>query len=152
MSPSPIVLTILWAVLFALFVLLESASVQLVSIWFAAGALASFLASFFIHGWFAQLLIFVVVSVLLLLLTRPILKRTLDTHKVHTNADAAIDRPAVVTQTIHNLQGTGRIQSDGLSWNARSNDPNAVIEVGAAVVITRIEGVTAYVDRQETIV
>ena len=65
---------ILWAVVFVLTVILELATAQIVSIWFAAGALAAFIASFFLP-FEAQLIIFVLVSVLFLVATRPLLNK-----------------------------------------------------------------------------
>ncbi len=150
LSPSTM-MTIFWGVLFVAFVIAETATVQLICIWLAAGSLASFLVSFFVPNIMVQTVIFVVVSTLLLVFTRPLLKKFITPKRVKTNADSLVGREAIVSQTIDNLRGTGRIMADGLSWNARSDDPGTVIAPNEVVVISRIEGVTAFVSRQETI-
>ena len=65
LSPSTM-MTIFWGVLFVAFVIAETATVQLICIWLAAGSLASFLVSFFVPNILVQTVIFVVVSTLLL--------------------------------------------------------------------------------------
>lgn len=145
-------LAIIWAALFVVFVVTETLTIQLVSIWFAAGALVSFfLALFVTDSLLVQLAVFVAVSVLLLVCTRPLLRGVLHQKTVRTNADRSIGQEAIVTQRIDNLRGTGRILADGLSWSARAEDPGTVIDVNETVVITRIQGVTAFVSRQETL-
>ena len=56
---------LLWGGLFVLTVLTEFATQQLVSIWFAAGALAGFLAACFGASPVVQIVLFVVISVVL---------------------------------------------------------------------------------------
>lgn len=137
---------ILWGSLFVAFVIAESVSAQLISIWFAAGSLVSFLIALFTDSWALQILAFILVSVLLLLLTRPLLKKFIVPKMVKTNAsDSLLGKECVVLQEINNLRGTGRISDDGLSWNARSDDPDMVIPENATVQVVRLQGVTAYV-------
>ncbi|HQH63959.1 MAG TPA: NfeD family protein, partial [Clostridiales bacterium] len=64
-----------WIALFVVLVIIEAATVQLVTIWFAAGALAAFIAALLDVQFWLQLLIFVAVSVLALALTRPLVKK-----------------------------------------------------------------------------
>lgn len=139
---------ILWGCLFVVFVIAESVSAQLISIWFAAGSLISFLMALFTDSWVLQILAFILVSVALLLLTRPLLKKFIAPKMVKTNAaDSLPGKECVVLQEINNLQGTGRISDEGLSWNARSEDPDQIIPEHATVRVVRLQGVTAYVAR-----
>ena len=134
---------IFWGALFIVLVIAESISLQLVSIWFAVGSAAAFIASLFRAPILAQIILFLVISTLLLIFTRPIVRKAKATHKP-TNADAVIGKEGVVTEKIDNLRGVGRVQVDGLSWNARSED-NLIIEKDAVIQIGRIEGVTVFV-------
>lgn len=134
---------IFWGILFIATVVIESMTVQLISIWFSVGSAAAFIAAVFHAPLSVQLILFLVLSVLLLICTRPLVRKI---STKPTNADALIGKAGIVTETIDNLQNRGRAKIDGLSWNARSTD-SSLIEEGAAVKVVRLEGVTAYVER-----
>lgn len=139
----------IWGALFVILILVESATAQLVSIWFAAGSLAAMLVSVFTDSLWIQLLVFIGVSFLLLLATRPFIQKLRLRHDA-TNADSAVGQEGITIVQINNLMEEGRIKLQGLSWNARSEN-NEVIPVGAKVKVVRIEGVTAYVMPLETL-
>jgi len=137
--------TLIWALLVVAFAVAEGATVGLTSIWFALGALASMIASFFIKGIWTQIWIFLIVSLLTLLALRPIAARYFS-KKDHqpTNADRIVGKEAVVLEEICNLENRGRIKVMGQEWAARSvGEEN--ISKGAVVVIQSIEGVKVYV-------
>lgn len=139
----------IWGALFVILILVESATAQLVSVWFAAGSLAAMIASVFIDSLWIQLLIFIVVSLVLLLATRPFVQKLRLRHEA-TNADSAVGQEGITIVEINNIMEEGRIKLQGLSWNARSED-DQVIPVGTKVRVVRIEGVTAYVTSLETV-
>ena len=89
----------IWGILFVLAVVAEIVSFQLVSIWFAAGALAAFLAACFGGSVMLQIILFLAVSVVLLLFTRPIAKKIFSFGIRDTNTQE-IGRTASVIQTI----------------------------------------------------
>ncbi len=137
---------LLWGILFVVFVIVETVTTQLVSIWFAAGALAAFLTALFTDSIAIQLVVFLAVSVLLLLFTRPLLKRFIIPKIQKTNAaDVLVGKHCKVVDTIDNSKGSGRIQDGGLQWNARNHIDDQPIAAGTMVEVMRIEGVTAYV-------
>ena len=88
------------------------------------------------------------VSLLMLLLTRPIAVRYLNTKVVHTNADSLIGKEAVVIERIDNIQGTGAARIEGKEWTARSVRPEQTIEAGEIVMVRSIEGVKLMVGRR----
>lgn len=134
---------IFWGVLFVVLIIAESFTLHLVSIWFAVGSAAAFIASIFHAPLIVQVILFIAISILLLIFTRPIVQKAKATHKP-TNADAIIGKNGVVIETIDNLHNLGRIQIEGLSWNSRSTE-NILIEKGTIVRIEHIEGVTVFV-------
>lgn len=137
---------IIWGALFVFFVVFESITTQLVTIWFAAGALGAFFVALATDSLALQIVVFLVISVVLLIFTRPFMKKFLEPRYTKTNAaDTLVGKPCVVTEEINNLQNTGRIAEHGLGWNARSQDDQVVIPVGTTVSVVRLEGVTAYV-------
>lgn len=136
---------IIWIVLGIVFAVIEGATVQLVSIWFAIGAAAAAVISGFGFDFIMQFFVFCAVSGLLLAVTRPLVKKKIAVPKQSTNADSNIGRIAVVLEEINNSAATGRVNVAGLDWTARS-DTNAVIPVGKNVKVLRIEGVKLIVE------
>ena len=94
-----------------------------------------------------QIFWFVIVSVATLVLTRPLVKRYVDSRSVATNADRSIGRAAVVTERIDNLAATGAVKLDGVVWTARSTDDAVAIETGERVTVRAIECVKLIVER-----
>lgn len=140
---------IFWGVLFVVLVVVETTSVQLIAIWFAIGSAASFVSSLLHASFPVQLIVFIVTSTLLLLVTRPFLKKVMHKSTVPTNADAIIGKSGIVTQSIENVKNQGRAKIDGLTWSVRSIDDGPIPE-GEIVHVVKIEGVTAFVTAKHT--
>lgn len=141
---------IVWLVICIASVVLEAASPQLTSIWFALGGLAALITSFIKPDlWWLQLLIFVIVSAAALAATRPLAKKLLSKKAERMNADRFIDEEAVVVQKISNVLGEGQVKSKGTIWSAKTEDENETVDVGEAVIIKRIEGVKVIVKKKE---
>ena len=136
-----------WIVALLIFLAVEAVSAGLVSIWFAAGALAALICAL-LHGpvWL-QGVWFVVISAVPLILTRPLVKKYVNAKSVATNADRNIGRSAVVTERIDNLAGTGTVKLDGVLWTARSASERT-IEPGATVLVREIQGVKLLVEEE----
>ncbi len=139
---------ITWGILFVGLVILELSTMQLISVWFAAGSLAAFIAAALNVAPLGQAIIFVAVSILLLAVTKPLLRKFKVGNKIPTNLDAEIGRTAVVTEEINDAANTGRVKIGGVNWRARTRD-NTVIAVGSTVTVAEISGTTAYVTNSE---
>ena len=131
----------IWLVVIVLAVAIEATSPQLVSIWFAVGALASLVASMLVWPLWVQLLLFVGVTLLSVLLTRPLVKKRLDVRTVQTNSDRYVGMQGIVLQTIDNTQGVGQVKVQGSIWAARSEQADVKIPENTTVTVVRIEGV-----------
>lgn len=131
---------VIWGALIIIFGILEAASAQLVSIWFVFGAIASLIAALLNAPVVAQIIIFVVVSVLTLVATRPIVKKHLNAKTVPTNADRILGCDAIVIEKIDNIESVGQVKIDGNVWSARSVD-GTTIPVDSIVTIEKMEGV-----------
>lgn len=136
---------LIWGGLFVLTVVAEIISQQLISIWFAAGALAAFVAACFGASPVIQCVLFVAVSVLLLVCTRPIVKKVFTFGIKDTNTQE-IGRIAVVIQPIDPIKGTGRVRLDGVDWIAVSQN-GAVIPEQTSVRIEAVEGTKLFVSQ-----
>lgn len=138
---------IVWIVLAAVFAVVEACTVQLVSVWFALGALAALISETLGAQRVIQLVVFVAVSVAALALTRPLVKRFSAAQIQPTNADMCIGQQAVVTQDINNTDGVGSAKVRGVEWTARSSD-GSEIPKGETVTVKAIEGVKLIVERK----
>ncbi len=141
--------SLLWLALVVFFAVIEGVTPQLVSIWFAGGALVSLIVSLFGAPVWVDVIVFVAVSAVLLALTRPLVKRRFAKQIVKTNADALVGGKAVVTQTIDNTEGVGLAKILGQVWSARSVTGETIPE-GTAVIVERIEGVKLIVSVKES--
>lgn len=133
--------TLVWLAITIIAAVVEAAVPSLVSIWFVPGGIAAFIASLLHAELWLQIVLFLVVSCIALVATRPLVKKFHNRELVSTNADMAVGEVGVVTEKIENLTGEGRVNILGKSWSARSVDPEVVIQAGEKVVVEKIEGV-----------
>lgn len=136
-----------WVAALVVFLIVEAVTAGLVSIWFVFGSLVALICAALGAAVWLQIFWFVIVSVATLVLTRPLVKRYVDSRSVATNADRSIGRTAVVTERIDNLAATGAVKLDGVVWTARSTDDAVAIEAGERVTVRAIEGVKLIVER-----
>ena len=137
----PVSMPALWLGAMIALLIVEALAPGLVSIWFALGALAAMISSMLGAPLWLQLVWFFLVSVVSLLLTRPLAKKYVNGRAVPTNADMAIGKDCVVTETIDNVRGTGAVSVGGKIWTARMASPEGRAEKGTVLRAVRIEGV-----------
>lgn len=135
-----------WIVLLIVFVILEALTTQLTTIWFALGAVAAIIAYMFGAQIWIQWVVFTLVSLAALALTRPLVKKITSKAKTRTNADMVIGKSAIVENTIDNSQAQGTVRVNGNVWTARS-EKGEVIPQGSKVVVMRIDGVKLIVNK-----
>ena len=129
-----------WIAVMIIMAVFEGVTTQLVSVWFVCGALVAAIVSFFVPVFAVQFVVFVAVSLVLLLVTKPLVKKAKDIRPEPTNADRNIGKIAIVTQEINNTAGTGQVKLGGNTWTARTvNDE--IIPEGAEVTVREISGV-----------
>ena len=137
-------MSVVWLGLMVLFLLIEAGTVALVSLWFAAGALAAILVSLLGGSIAIQSVVFLVVSCVLLALVRPILRKYYTPRITRTNVDSLLGSQGLVTKDIDNVTGSGEVKLGAMTWTARSTD-GAPIPAGTQIRVDRIEGVKAFV-------
>ena len=136
----------IWLAFVILFVIAESMTVGLVSIWFAGGSLIAMFLAMAGAGIGLQMAAFVVISAGLLFATRPLAKKYINNKKEKTNYKSVIGEIAKVTETIDNYSQTGAAFADGKEWTARSTNDAVVIEKDTLVKVIAIEGVKLIVE------
>ena len=138
--PFAMTTTTFWLIIMVLFLAVEAATVGLVCIWFAAGALIALLAAMCGAQLWLQIVLFLVVSAATLYFTRPLVRRYVNSKVEPTNADMVIGKECRVTETVDNIAGTGAVYVDGKTWTARSEN-DEVIQEGTLVTAQSIDGV-----------
>jgi membrane protein implicated in regulation of membrane protease activity len=136
---------LLWLIAAGLFAAGEMASLDLVLLMFAGGALGGMGVALTGLGVPFQLAAFLIVSAALLVVVRPIAKRHLvdRTPEQIDGVAVFVGRTAVVSQRVDN--DTGRIRLGSDEWSARTQLDDEAYEVGDEVRIVQIEGPIAYV-------
>jgi len=133
-------------VAFVILIGIEAATMALTTIWFAGGAVFAFFAAVLGFSIQTQLVVFLIVSFILLLFTRPLAMRFVNRETVKTNVDGLIGRRAKVITKIDNNEPSGATVVDGQEWTARSMDDAVTIPVGTHVVIKEVRGVKLIVE------
>lgn len=135
-----------WLAVFVIMSIVEACTFQLVSIWFAVAAVVSLILSLFGLSITVQIAAFLVVSLALLVVTYPFVKKFLNAKKTKTNSDRYIGEKGVVIEEINNIKGQGQVNVLGSVWTARSSE-NEVIEKDSLIKVEKIEGVKLIVTK-----
>lgn len=136
---------IVWIVAMVVFGIVEGLTVGLTSIWFVLGSAAGLIAAICGGPVWLQGALFLLVSAVSLIATRPLVEKMMKKDRTATNADRVIGQEARVTEEVDNAISAGAVYIDGKTWTARSKS-GAVIPVGSAVRVVHIEGVKLFVE------
>ena len=139
---------IVWLVILVVLLVIEIITLGLSTIWFAG---AAFIAALLGADLYLEIILFLAVSLVLLLFTRPVVMRYLNANKTATNVDSLIGEQAIVTKPINNLLGQGEVMVGGTPWSARSAEENGAIEKDAIVRVLKVDGVKLIVERKENV-
>ena len=139
----------IWFGLMAVMLIIELFTAGLTTIWFAAGALCALAACALGAGLPVQIIVFVAVSLIMLVFTRPWAARYLNRQTHKTNAEALVGRKVRVTQDINNLKEEGEVTVNGLPWKARSSDDTVTFRRDEQVLVEGIEGVKLIVSKAD---
>ncbi|MGI6070988.1 MAG: NfeD family protein [Blautia sp.] len=140
---------IIWLGLLAVLLVIEALTVGLTTIWFAGGALIALISVFFGAPIWLQIGLFLVISLVLLIFTRPAAVRFMNRQMEPTNVAALIGKTAVVKEKIDNVQETGVVHVQGLDWMARTKEDGIIIEEDAVVRVLEVQGVKLIVERNQ---
>ena len=139
---------LLWLAVLAVLLVIEAITVGLTTIWFAGGALIAAVLSWAGAGIAVQWMAFLIISLVLLIFTRPLAVRYMNRGVARTNVDSLIGEKAVVIQTIDNLAQTGLVRINDIEWMARTVSDEEKIPENSVVVIEAVQGVKLIVKKQ----
>ncbi|MBO7174710.1 MAG: NfeD family protein [Spirochaetaceae bacterium] len=134
-----------WLFLMILFTAIEVATFGLTTIWFALGALVMLFLSPLPIPFLWQILLFLIISSVLLIFTRPIAVKKLKVGREKTNTDSLIGEKALVIKEITEFE-KGLVKIRGIEWSAQSIDGKPIAK-DETCIVERIEGVTVVVGR-----
>ena len=134
-----------WAALIVVFLIVEGLTAGLASIWFALGSVAALVSAFLGAPVWLQITLFVIVSALTLIFTRPLARKYVNKRIEPTNADRLIGASATVTERIDNIAAKGYVTAGGRLWPARSKSGEP-LEPGTVAVVRAIEGIKLIVE------
>lgn len=132
--------SIIWLVILAVMIVIEIITLGLTTIWFGVGAIGAAIAAWMGYGFWVQLFVFAILSVVAMAIFRPFAVKYLNKDKEKTNVDEVVGTTVVVTKQIDNEMATGEVQLKGMSWTARSED-GRVISENERVTVTSVQGV-----------
>lgn len=132
-----------WLIIAGLFFIGEIITVGFLVFWFGVGALLAMITSFFTSNIIIQTTVFIVSSAILLLVTKPFVKKFVDVKPTKTNAFSIIGKKALVIKEI-NSHSVGQIKINGEVWSAEAENDETITE-GSEVEIVKINGVKAIV-------
>ncbi|TFD93843.1 NfeD family protein [Cryobacterium lactosi] len=148
-------LWIVWLVFILVCVIIELLTLDFTFLMIAVGSVAGLGANLLGWDWWVQILVAGAVSVLLLLLIRPVLLRLMNRNATSvppSNVAALIGMGGRVSSTVADLGGLVRLDN-GETWTARLSPGGtpARIDPGERVRVSAIEGSTAVVVPDERI-
>lgn len=138
--------SVIWLIITVVLSVIEIFTMGLVTIWFAAGAAIAFFLALFDAPLSVQIGAFLVVSILVLVLVRPIATKHFNNRLKKTNIDAYVGRKLIAKTDIDNLKGTGKVDMDGSTWLAVSSVDNIVIPAGSEVKVVEVKGAKLIVE------
>ena len=131
---------IVWLVAFVLFIIIEAIGTDLVTIWFAGGALIALIISFIPNvPWWVQLIVFFVISIVCLFAVRPLARKYMRGKIVKSNVDSLVGRKGMLLEDISAFK-RGIVQLGDVKWTAVGIEDNTKIDAGTVVEIVAISG------------
>ena len=141
--------TMYWLLIFIVLLVIEIGTMGLTTIWFAGGALAAFIMGIIGFGTGVQIAVFSIVSIVLLVSTRPIALKYFNKERQKTNAESLIGKQALVLEEVDTLHNKGVVEVNGQEWSAKTGEPSGVIAKNTVVTIEGIQGVKLIIKEKE---
>jgi membrane protein implicated in regulation of membrane protease activity len=131
---------IIWLVVFVVALAIEAIGTDLVSIWFAAGAIVAIILSLIPEvPWWVEVIVFFVISVATLCCLRPLVHRYMRRDLVNSNIDEMKGQKGLLIEKIDMLH-RGVVKINDVKWTAIGAEERDVIKEGTTVVVLAVSG------------
>ena len=137
--------SIIWLVAAVVLAVIEALTLGLSTIWFAGGAVVAAIFAYFGVSVITQIFVFLIVSGVLVIFTRPVAQKKLKVGKEKTNVDTAVGQTCVVMEEIRPYN-VGQVKLGGQIWSAVGSVESERIKAGETVKVLRVEGVKLIVE------
>ena len=138
-----------WLAAMIILIVIEIVTVGLTTIWFAIGALAAVIVSLFCGNIFLQVIVFLIVSLGMLIFTRSLAVKYINTSRTKTNYEGIIGKVVRITKDVDNIKDTGNAVVNGQEWTVKAADINTKIPAGSLAKVVDIKGVKLIVEKYE---
>lgn len=137
-----------WLIFAVVMMLIEMMTMGLTTIWAAGGAIAAVITALLTDSLMVQGLVFAIVTLFFVIVTRPLAVRKLNSRTVKTNIDALIGKEAVVESDADSLS-PGQVRAEGKVWTAVPAEGSDPVRKGDIVTIAGVEGVKLIVSKKQ---
>ena len=134
-----------WIGLMIVFLIVEAVTVSMVSVWFAGGSVAAWIAYALGAPLWAQILVFLVVTVACVLLLRKAALKLVKPKETKTNLDRIVGERVKILEVLEN--GDGLVKINDVEWKVKPENGNLIS--GDMVTVCRVEGVKLIVKKEE---
>lgn len=138
-----------WLAVMVIMIVIEIITLGLTTIWLAGGALVAFILAMLNVPFIAQVIVFLIVSLVLIIFTRPVAVKYFNKDRVKINVESMIGRQAIVVSEVDNLQSIGRVTVGGQEWSARTEKEGVILPVGTVVIVKAVSGVKLIVEERK---
>ena len=125
-----------WLTIVVLLTIVEAMTVNLTTIWFVVSGLVAIGLSFVTDIFLIQFGVFVCLGIVLIIVTKPFVKKFLESRDAKTNFDRIIGMNGIVVKDISDVNN-GEVKVDGKIWTAYSDDS---LKVNDKVKVLEISG------------
>ncbi|MBQ3145894.1 MAG: NfeD family protein [Clostridia bacterium] len=129
-----------WLIVAGIFFIIEMATVGFLIFWLGIGALLAMVTSFITDSIVIQTVVFVVISGILIPLTKPLADKFISKKSVATNSYSLIGKHGIVLADINPIEATGLVKVNGETWSAKSED-GEIIPKDTQIEVLSIDGV-----------
>ena len=130
----------IWLILAGIFVIGEVLTAGFLIFWLGIASLIAMAVSFITDNIIIQTTVFLISSVILILATKPLVKKFAKVETTKTNAFSLIDKKGIVTKDISSINSTGQVKVEGELWSA-TGESDIETSKGTEVKIKEIKGV-----------
>lgn len=137
----------IWLIISGVCFIIEIATVGFLVFWFAVAALITCLISLVVPNIIAQTVIFIILSIVLVSLTRPFANKIGRKDQTVTNSNAVVGKEGIVIKEINSTPGAiGQVKISNDIWSAIVTNCDASIPVGSTVRVLKIDGVKLVIE------
>ena len=134
----------IWLIISGIFFVAEIITTGFLVFWFGVGALFAMIVSIFCDSLFIQALVFIIVSVIFMIFTRPLVNKMISIKEtMPTNIYTIIKKEGYIMEDITNPQSPGKVKINGELWSAVSEAP---LKRGTKVRVLEVDGVKLKVE------